>query len=73
MEHHSKLNAAAPEFVPGSYTSTASWASGGQEDATEEQITAEELAELEAAEEWVALQAEFEEFEEEHVIATALR
>lgn len=39
----------------------------------QDHITPEELAELEAAEEWVLLQSEFEEQEESHLIAVALR
>lgn len=39
----------------------------------QDHITPEELAELEAAEEWVELQSALEEEEEEHVIAVALR
>lgn len=35
-------------------------------------ITAEELEELEACESWVALQADLELMEEEHLVATAL-
>lgn len=41
--------------------------------ALQDHITPEELAELEAAEGWVSMLAEFEDMEDEHLIAVALR
>jgi hypothetical protein len=67
-----KLNPSAPEFVPGSLTE--SWVSLPTEDeALEDHITPEELAELEAAEGWVSMLAELEDLEDEHLIAVALK
>jgi len=67
-----KLNPAAAEFVPGSFAESyvSNW---GTEDCSEDHITPQELAEIEAAEEWVQLQSELEEQEESHLIAVALR
>jgi DNA-directed RNA polymerase specialized sigma24 family protein len=65
-----KLNASAAEFVPGSFTE--SWVSNA-DDGSEDHITPEELAELEAAEGWVDMLAELEDLEEDHLIAVALR
>jgi len=39
----------------------------------QDHITAEELEELEAAEDWVVMQALIEELEQEHLIQVALR
>jgi hypothetical protein len=39
----------------------------------QEHLTEQELEELEACEEWVALQASMEELEQDHLVAIALR
>ncbi|PNG99980.1 hypothetical protein TSOC_014222 [Tetrabaena socialis] len=67
----SPLNPNAAEFVPSSrqfyYDPACCY-----DPSFEEHVTSEELEELEACEEWVALQAELEESEREHLIAMAL-
>eukprot|EP00775_Hariotina_reticulata_P012391 gene12391-12526_t len=70
----SKLNPSAPEFVPGvgSYVSDSYMSSVGTEDVLEDNITPEELEELEAAEDWVVRMALIEELEQEHLIQVAL-
>lgn len=71
----SRLNPKAAEFVPGSYQSTDSnWGAMMEaEELGEEHLTEQELEELEACEEWVALQASMEELEQDHLVAIALR
>lgn len=65
----SKLNPTAAEFIPGSFTE--SYIS--TDEPSEDHITPEELAELEAAEGWVEAMADLELEEDEHLIAVALR
>lgn len=67
----SKLRADAPEFVPGSYKSDSSeWINLSEP--TEDHITEEELAEIEACEAWVETLVEIEELENDHLVAFAL-
>lgn len=64
------LNASAAPFVPadqqGQYLYDA------ESDYSEENITEEELAEIEATEEWCAELADLEELESQHLIELAL-
>lgn len=68
-----KLNPDAPEFIPTCCLSTMCGMEFGGEDLTEDNITQEELDEIEMAEDWVATQVYIEELEREHLIELALR
>jgi hypothetical protein len=68
----SKLRPEAPEFVPGSYKSDCSDLMDAN-DPSEDHITEEELAEIEACEAWCEVMAEMEELEQDHLVAVALR
>lgn len=62
----SPLNPSAAPFIPSKYTAIE------EDDAGEESISQEDLDEIEAAEEWVALQAGIEEAEAQFLIDLAV-